>query len=162
MCTTLVLWVLFSPSLLHCTVFHPPCSTSGNRITVSFRRRARWSFLSPANLPAGCWLPKPTWHLLWNKWHCRCVVISLNEMKDGIKDISYSANRATFGIKNRSVQLVVNLLTAVFQCKKWMVCWKWLGRRDIQSGCSDLSSGQSLVQILLVHHSSSKTIMLVF
>lgn len=65
----------------------------------------------------------------------------------------------TLGNNDRSVQLVVDLLTAVFQRKKWVVCWKWLGRRDIQSGCSDLSAGQSLIKILLVHHSSSKTIM---
>lgn len=46
------------------------------------------------------------------------------------------------------------LLTAVFQCKEGVVCRKGLGCCYIKSSRSDLSRGQSLVEIFLVHHGS--------
>lgn len=45
-------------------------------------------------------------------------------------------------------------LTAVFKCKERVICGQGLRDGDVQTGCSNLAGGQSLVQVLLVHHTT--------
>lgn len=49
------------------------------------------------------------------------------------------------------------LLTAVFESEKGVAFWEGLRCRHVQSSRRYLAADQSVVQILLVHHSSPKT-----
>ena len=49
----------------------------------------------------------------------------------------------------------IKRLTAVFERQQRMVGGQGLGRGDVQPSRGDLTAGQSLVQVLLVHHTPS-------
>ena len=68
------------------------------------------------------------------------------------KEIRHDAYLET--ARNHKSEHTWHLLTAVFQCEEGVVRRKGLGCCHIESSSSDLSRGQSLVKIFLVHHSS--------
>lgn len=45
-------------------------------------------------------------------------------------------------------------LTAVLECEERVAGGQRLRDRHIQTGCSDLAGGQSLIQVVLVHHTT--------
>lgn len=68
-------------------------------------------------------------------------------------------NMLTTTTKKRSKQCQVDLwnyagLTAVFKCKERVICGQGFRDGDIQTGCGNLAGGQSLVQVVLVHHTT--------
>lgn len=130
-------------------MFRHSGSVSGTRSWVHL------ACLSPVILPAGSELTELPWFLWWSRWRCRCVATPLHRMRQDKKEKKVIRREKEAG--NISPYCTSRLLTAVFKREEWVVCWEWLRCRDVQSSCSDLSSGQSLVKILLVHHSSPKT-----